>query len=859
MKLHYAELLQNIKKVVNGIFLGFSIMMPFIGHGQNFNHPLSGFETQFLGPGTYHYYDNGGPNSNYANNIQGSGISFVPLEGYFVQWRAVSYNIESNAANCGGNCCDQLKVEWYPGCSDLPVSEIICGQGQEFGYHLHCTGEPVNFYFTSNSSQNYSGWDIQIDVLLSDPTNILCNVESNCYSGGGFLQCDQNPLHQEFYCWGFGNCPGVIDYYPGCDTEYYPGIESIYGFSLDEPSDLEVSCSCIKALFVVDWENCQSSGCQKAEEENGHFILSNVGTGFHYLIAEIDCGGDLCTCDLQFECSASGGLSCEDAAEIKCGDNIFDANYASTGGMNHEDDYCGNNSHVWTGKEMVYEFVSTLTGEVTITLSGLTADLDLFILEDCNPSYCVDESTNANTNDETVTFHVNEGEHYIIVVDGYNFSESTYWLSIVCDGELDCSGGQPIECGDVIFSSNSVANGGQNNEIDYCHQNTFGWTGRERIYSFHSEINQTITITLSDLDDNLDLFLLDQCDGGACVAESEHSGTSDESISVEVVKGQWYYIVIDGWGGAYSTYRLELNCTPLMCTDCGDCFTYSILNKGLTSQVACHPKYIDCGVSTYPSPDHTFQWTVDGITKSTKYAPTLSLETSRKVKVCQVVKYLGTTQYRCCWDIQPKPGCAKPPVAHVELGGEWPYYNAILNAGSSENGKLYSWDFGDGSPLFNGGLDSTVAHTYPAGGYKYCTYVENDFGISSYCKSFSPGAIECTATPKPKFTYTLTGKTITLKDVDNSASLINSYKIDFGDSTSLIQGNSWGTKTHTFAKDSTYEVCIRFTTHYQQGFASCGDEGCVCFTVKINCCQQTIDQCYEMKACVPFCQWRTRI
>ena len=151
-----------------------------------------------------------------------------------------------------------------------------------------------------------------------------------------------------------------------------------------------------------------------------------------------------------------------------------------------EDDYCDNLTNVWTGREKVYEFIAPYTGQVTINMTGLSADLDLFVLESCDPTFCLDESLNLNTADETVMFDVVEGSHYIIVADGYDFAESTYTIQIICEGDLDCGGEEPIDCGDVILSSNTFTDGGFNSEIDYCQNGSFGWTGNERIIIFFS-------------------------------------------------------------------------------------------------------------------------------------------------------------------------------------------------------------------------------------------------------------------------------------------------------------------------------------------------------------------------------------
>lgn len=685
----------------------------------------------------------------------------------------------------------------------------------------------VHFY--SDPADPFGGFSVnfvadQVAIVVEDP--LECGSEIDGFIGGA--------IH---------GCPSCLEEYE-CGGSYY-GFEEQYNISATGNVTLTIDGDVdffVYGLFTnIGPNGCPPVtmiGCAIGSETSVSFNADDFPFGI-WVIIDSEFAGEY---HISLSCG-SGDLDCDDAEPIQCGDNFFDATFAGTGGVNNVNDYCDVGFNSYTGREKLYEFVATYTGVVTITLTGLEADLDLFILDGCDASSCVDGSDNSNTEDESVTFDVIEGEHYIIVVDGYELAESVYWINVTCQGDLDCSDDEPIECGDVVLSSNSVANGGNNSEVDYCGDGSSKWTGRERIYSFYAERNEILNITLSDLDANLDLFLLEACISSDCASRSDGPGTSDETITFEVHQGQTYIIVIDGVNDATSTYRLEVECDELMCKDCGDCFTYTIFDKGITSNVTCYPKYVDCGVDHFPSGDHQFQWTVDGNVKSTKFSPTLSLENNKKSKVCQVVKYKGTEIFKCCWDITPVAGCSKPPVAHAKLGGEWPFYDAVLDASESTDGKRYNWEFGDGTLITDNGTDPTIEHTYSAGGPKYSAYVQNDFGISVYTREFAPGAIECTAGENPKFTYTLNGRSLTVKDVDNTAATIFSYKIDFGDSTAIVQGDGWANKVHNFAKDSVYEICIRYVTSYNQGFFQCFHEGCVCFSVKVGCCQQAIDQC----------------
>jgi murein DD-endopeptidase MepM/ murein hydrolase activator NlpD len=92
----------------------------------------------------------------------------------------------------------------------------------------------------------------------------------------------------------------------------------------------------------------------------------------------------------------------------------------------------------YPGPEFAYSFTSAWTEPVTATLTGLGADLDLFVLDGaaCDPTACLASSDNSMTADETITFMANAGSSYAIAVDGYLGATSGYTLSLSCTGGI---------------------------------------------------------------------------------------------------------------------------------------------------------------------------------------------------------------------------------------------------------------------------------------------------------------------------------------------------------------------------------------------------------------------------------------
>jgi hypothetical protein len=92
-----------------------------------------------------------------------------------------------------------------------------------------------------------------------------------------------------------------------------------------------------------------------------------------------------------------------------------------------------------------------------------------------------------------------------------------------------------------------------------------GLDGHPVYYRFDSPLNGSITVTLAPTEHDLDLVVLAAdsthgCDVTQCVAASQHGGLTSETLTIPVVAGQTYYLVVDG-PGAGGAYGLTLGCT----------------------------------------------------------------------------------------------------------------------------------------------------------------------------------------------------------------------------------------------------------------------------------------------------------
>ena len=92
----------------------------------------------------------------------------------------------------------------------------------------------------------------------------------------------------------------------------------------------------------------------------------------------------------------------------------------------------------------------------------------------------------------------------------------------------------------------------------------WGWiwsSSDDDYYSFYEVAGRTVTIELSSLPADYDLYLYNS----NCSSELDSStfgGTTSESISYTIPSSGWYTVKVDGYSGAYSTsdqYRLRIN------------------------------------------------------------------------------------------------------------------------------------------------------------------------------------------------------------------------------------------------------------------------------------------------------------
>jgi uncharacterized protein (TIGR02145 family)/gliding motility-associated-like protein len=128
----------------------------------------------------------------------------------------------------------------------------------------------------------------------------------------------------------------------------------------------------------------------------------------------------------------------------------------------------------------------------------------------------------------------------------------------------------PISCGQTI-KGNTIS--GKSNYYKYaCSDHKMD--GNEIIYEFDNLSTQNVVITLTDLVQDLDLFLMEYVtpmNPDRCVKSSTRTDGSYESIFVENLPKGKYYIVVEGYNKKESSFTLKIDCIkPRGFLDCAN-------------------------------------------------------------------------------------------------------------------------------------------------------------------------------------------------------------------------------------------------------------------------------------------------
>ncbi|RPJ49191.1 MAG: hypothetical protein EHM19_00970 [Candidatus Latescibacterota bacterium] len=253
-------------------------------------------------------------------------------------------------------------------------------------------------------------------------------------------------------------------------------------------------------------------------------------------------------------------LDCTGAEAIACGQVVSST---TVGGPNNVAAY---SCVSWTenGPEKVYVLTTTGINTITATLSGMTVDLDVFLLSSCSEAACI---AYGNT---IATATCKPAGTYYVVVDGYGTAAGAFTLTIACTPCAEppvndqCSGAIEIPCGAINLAGTTV--GATDNYSPGAFGNPCtGYTalGMDVTYKFTAAAGASLNLSYTSSVD-ASFYVVTDCanPSGTCVVGADDTFTGQaEVISHVFAAGGLYYLILDSYsGGGTFTLTGTLSC-----------------------------------------------------------------------------------------------------------------------------------------------------------------------------------------------------------------------------------------------------------------------------------------------------------
>ncbi|MEM0992193.1 MAG: pre-peptidase C-terminal domain-containing protein [Bacteroidota bacterium] len=376
-------------------------------------------------------------------------------------------------------------------------------------------------------------------------------------------------------------------------------------------------------------------------------------TGSDFSIS-VDCdqgqgGGDGNTCDNN---------ACSSAISISCGQEVQSTTSRQSNKLNRKCNYgshCASGYDDYDAGDRVFRIhIPNGKEKLNIQLSGLYRNLDLFVFKgSCSLNRCIATSQRSSSNDESISIDNPSGTYFIIVDGADEHDEGSFRLKVTCEekNDFDCDNFPRLECGRNYYLTNhnkgdDLSYDDYGSCVSHLNRYHYPYNGQDVAYKIYVDQGKGLDIYMSDLHDNLDMFLFKDCSDywgsfSNCLARSINNGNNDERIKVEHLSRGYYYLVIDGrFDHDVSDFKLRVDCPPACETivdkDCDDLsFTYTGEDGEL--------KYKFRVPYHYPSGN----WTVTSSTGSQTFQSGKSIE----------LKFSRSTKYTVCYNYVDSDGC----------------------------------------------------------------------------------------------------------------------------------------------------------------------------------------------------------
>jgi len=403
-------------------------------------------------------WDYSGPEFSYRFDAPGSFDVTVKLHGETAQTDLLILRDDGHGCDPVDCIAWGLKKVTFPaeaGKTYFFVVDGYTGAQGEFDIEVICP----QFVETNCDDDEDNDLDTLTDCEDSD-----CHQAVDCV---GFCQPARTVgcgFSEAFANFGWGSTDAMSEY--SCKQYDYSGPEMAYRFKAPFDTSVNVSLKLESAStdilivegFACDPTNCIAHGLDSVtfdaiEGETYNVIVDGYQGGMGTYIFNLDCapeeevdcadgedndGDGLLDCADEADCNMSGQCAkCQTQYSLSCGDT--DEWSTDTEDASDTLDSYACNGGIYDGPEFAYLFETPETAEIALTLTSLSWDLDLFVLQDngygCNPSNCIAWGTNH------ATFTAEKDVKYYFVVDGYGkapagfgpgFGIGDYILTVEC-------------------------------------------------------------------------------------------------------------------------------------------------------------------------------------------------------------------------------------------------------------------------------------------------------------------------------------------------------------------------------------------------------------------------------------------
>lgn len=133
--------------------------------------------------------------------------------------------------------------------------------------------------------------------------------------------------------------------------------------------------------------------------------------------------------------------ACEEVTQLACGES-FTGSTEMVGASDVQSFHGCTEWREYTGPEVALGLRLDRDSAVEVEVTGLTGDVDLYVLEDlaCDAGACIEASSNAEVQDEHASF-VHAAGDVVLILDGWREAVSPFTVTVTCtDAELPDTG-----------------------------------------------------------------------------------------------------------------------------------------------------------------------------------------------------------------------------------------------------------------------------------------------------------------------------------------------------------------------------------------------------------------------------------